>query len=69
MHTYKVTIKRIEKFYDDVIVHATSKEEARTKANKLSENGEINFDYTKESRIIDEYIVEIRKVRLSVQNK
>jgi hypothetical protein len=47
MYTYKVTIKRVEKFYDVVIVHATSKEEARTKANKLSENGEINFDYTK----------------------
>jgi hypothetical protein len=69
MYTYKVTIKRVEKFYDDVIVQATSKEEARKKADQLAENGEINFDYTKESRIIDEYIVEIRKVRLSVQNK
>jgi hypothetical protein len=69
MYDYKVTIKRVEKFYDDIIVQATSKEEARKKADLLAKNGYSNFDYTKESRIIDEYIVEIRKVRSSAQKE
>ncbi len=62
MSKFKVTFKRIEKFYDSILVEASTKDEAREKANQLSENGEIEFDYLKESDIMDEYIVTIKKL-------
>ncbi len=59
MNQYRVTFKRIEKFYDSICTEASTEEEAREKANQLSINGDIIFDYSKESHILDEYIVEI----------
>jgi hypothetical protein len=68
MNRYKVTIKRLEKFYDDVIVDATTEAEARENADLLMSEGKYNFDYSKESRIVDEYIVEVKKLKTLPQN-
>jgi hypothetical protein len=68
MNRYQETIKRLETFYDDVLVDATSEAEARENADLLMSKRKYNFDYSKESRIIDEYIVEVKKVKTLSQN-
>ena len=59
MNQYKVTFKRVEEFYQTIFVEAPSPDEARQKADQLSSDGEIEFDYFKESDILEEYIVDI----------
>ncbi len=61
MNGFKVTFKRTETFYQTIIVEASTHEEARTKADKLSTEGEIEFDYFQESDVLDEYIIDIEK--------
>lgn len=62
MNQYRVTFKRIEEFYQSILVEASSQEEAREKAEQLSEEGAIEFDYFKELDILEEYIVEVETV-------
>ncbi len=62
MNQFKVSFKRTESFYTEVLVEATSHEEARAKADQMSLEGEIEYDYFKESNIIDEYIYEVEKL-------
>lgn len=37
-------------------------DEAREQADQLSNDGEIEFDYSKESDILDDYIFDIEKL-------
>lgn len=62
MNEFKVTFKRIEAFYETITVEALTAEEARTKADILSCQGSICYDYYKESDLLDEYILEIEKI-------
>ena len=62
MNQYRVTFKRVEEFYQTILVEAATQDEAREKADKLSENGAIEFDYFKESDILEEYIVDVENV-------
>lgn len=62
MSQYKVTFKRIEAFYETILVDGQSTEEARAHAEQLSMNGDIYFDYCKESDLLDEHIINIEKV-------
>jgi hypothetical protein len=62
MNKYKVTFKRVEAFYESIFVEAATDEEAREQADKLSEDGMIEFDYLKESDILDDYILDIEKL-------
>lgn len=62
MNQYRVTFKRTESFYQDILIDASTHEEAREKAEKLSENGDIEFDYYKESDILDEYILDVAEL-------
>jgi hypothetical protein len=62
MNEFKVTFKRIEAFYETITVEASDFEDARAKANALSFDGAIEFDYFKESNLIDEHILDIEKV-------
>jgi hypothetical protein len=62
MNQYRVTFKRTEVFYQDIVVEASTQDEARGKADQFSIGGAIEFDYCKESDVIDEYILEIEKI-------
>lgn len=62
MNEFKVTFKRIEAFYQTITVHALNAEEARDKADELSNHGAIEYDYFKESDLIDEHILDVEKV-------
>ena len=59
MNKYKVTLKRLEVFYHSILVEADSQEQAREKVDRLSVEGEIEFDYLRESDILDEHIMYI----------
>jgi hypothetical protein len=59
MNQYKVTLKRVEEFYQTILIEAPTQDKARQKADQLSSDGEIEFDYLKESDILEEYIVDI----------
>jgi hypothetical protein len=61
MNQYKVTFKRVEAFYESILVEAATVDEARDQAAKLSNEGEIEFDYLKESDILEDYILDIEK--------
>lgn len=54
MNQYKVTFKRIEAFYESILVEASTEEEARNQADNMSNEGKIEFDYFKESDILDD---------------
>jgi len=62
MNQYKVTFKRVEAFYESILVEASTEEEARNRADNLSNDGKIEFDYFKESDILDDYILDIEKL-------
>jgi hypothetical protein len=62
MNQYKVTFKRVEAFYESILVEASTEEEARNQADNLSNDGKIEFDYFKESDILDDYILDIEKL-------
>ena len=62
MNQYKVTFKRIEVFYQSILVEASTEDAAREQADKLSDDGMIEFDYFKESDILDDYILDIEKL-------
>ncbi|HEX4045632.1 MAG TPA: hypothetical protein VHZ76_08205 [Gammaproteobacteria bacterium] len=62
MNQYKVTFKRVEAFYESILVEASTEEEARNQADNLSNDGKIEFDYFKESDILDDYILDIEKI-------
>jgi hypothetical protein len=62
MNQYRVTFKRIEAFYESILVEASTEEEARDQADNLSNDGKIEFDYLKESDILDDYILDIEKI-------
>ena len=62
MNQYRVTFKRVEEFYQSVLVEASTQDEAREKADQLSTEGAIEFDYFKESDILEEYIVEVENL-------
>ena len=62
MNQYRVTFKRVEAFYESILVEASTEEEARNQADNLSNEGKIEFDYFKESDIIDDYILDIEKL-------
>lgn len=62
MNEFKVTFKRTEAFYQTITVEALTAEEARSKADALSNEGAIEYDYSKESDLIDEYILDIEKI-------
>lgn len=61
MNEFKVTFKRVETFYQTVIVQALTLNDARNKANTLSEEGMIAYDAFSESDLIEEYILDIEK--------
>lgn len=62
MNEFRVTFKRIEAFYKTITVAASDLEDALAKADALSFDGAIEFDYFKESDLIDEYILDVAKV-------
>ncbi len=62
MNQYKVTFKRTEVFYETILVNGTTEDEARETADKMSEDGEIGFDYFKESDVLEEHIVDIEEI-------
>lgn len=62
MNQFEVTFRRIEAFYQTIIVEASTLDEARDKADQLSLDGTIEFDYLKESDLVDEYIFDIEKL-------
>lgn len=62
MDQFEVTFRRIEAFYQTIIVEASTLDEARDKADQLSLDGTIEFDYLKESDLVDEYIFDIEKL-------
>lgn len=62
MNQYKVTFKRVEAFYESIVVEASTEDEARDQADNLSNDGKIEFDYLKESDILDDYILDIEKL-------
>lgn len=62
MNQYKVTFKRTEVFYETILVNGTTEEEARKTADQMSEDGDICFDYFKESDVLDEHIIDIEKI-------
>jgi ribosomal protein S18 len=62
MNQYKVTFKRVGAFYESIFIEASSEEEARQQADNLSDKGEIEFDYCKESDILDDYILDVEKI-------
>jgi hypothetical protein len=62
MNQYKVTFKRVEEFYQSVLIEAPTQDEARKKANELPEEGAIEFDYFKESDILEELIIDVEKL-------
>lgn len=62
MNQFQVTFKRVEAFYQTIIVEAPILDEARGKADQLSSEGTIEFDYLKESDLLDEYIIDIEKL-------
>lgn len=62
MNQFEVTFRRIEAFYQTIIVEASTLDEARDKADQLSLDGTIEFDYMKESYLVDEYIFDIEKL-------
>jgi hypothetical protein len=62
MNQFQVTFKRVEAFYQTIIVEAPTLDEARGKADQLSSEGTIEFDYLKESDLLDEYIIDIEKL-------
>lgn len=62
MNQYKVTFKRTEVFYQTILVDGATEEEARKKADYQSEQGKIEFDYFKESDILEEHIVDIERI-------
>lgn len=62
MNEFKVTFKRVEAFYQTITVQALTTEEARKKADELSYEGTIEYDYFTESDLIDEYIFDIEKL-------
>lgn len=51
MNQYRVTFKRTEEFYQTILVEAQTPDEARERIKQLSENGAIEFDYSKVSDI------------------
>ncbi len=58
MSQFKVTFKRIEAYYQTIIVDAPTRKEARDKADILSCEGIIEFDHlSEESDLLDEYII------------
>ena len=59
MKQYQITFKRVEAFYQTIIIETETQEEARVKADQLSFEGEIGFDYFKESDVLEEYIIDI----------
>ncbi|MEO8402826.1 MAG: hypothetical protein ABI597_13725 [Gammaproteobacteria bacterium] len=62
MNTFEITFKRVEAFYEVITVKAPTAEEARKKAGALAHDGEIMYDYFKESNLLDEYILSIEKI-------
>ncbi|MBX3709455.1 MAG: hypothetical protein KF702_06850 [Gammaproteobacteria bacterium] len=62
MNQYKVTFKRVEAFYKSILIEASSEADARHQADNLSNEGEIEFDYCKDSDILDDYILDIEKI-------
>jgi len=62
MNNFIVTFKRIEAFYESIVIKASDEEKAREKAYQLSEDGQIEFDYLKESDVLEEYIDSIEKL-------
>lgn len=62
MNQYKVTFKRVEAFYESIFVEAANEEDARNQADNLSNDGQIEFNYFKESDILDDYIFDIKKL-------
>ncbi|MHB1949559.1 MAG: hypothetical protein ACYCQI_15780 [Gammaproteobacteria bacterium] len=62
MSEFKVTFKRTEAFNSTIVIDAQTADEARSKADVLSCEGAIEFDYFKESDLIDEYILDVEKV-------
>jgi hypothetical protein len=62
MNEFKVTFKRIEAFYETITIQALTAEEARNKADELSIQGAIEYDYLKESDLLDEHILDIEKI-------
>ncbi|GEM_PF-2594082 len=62
MNKFEVTFKRIEAFYETITLDALTAEEARKKADALSCQGAIAYDYFKESDLLDEYILRVEKI-------
>ncbi len=62
MNIYQVTFRRLEAFYETIIVEALNSDEARDKACALSEEGAIKYDFREESDVIEEYIFDIEKI-------
>lgn len=62
MNQYKVTLKRTEVFYETILVNGATEDEAREKTDQMSEQGEIFFDYFKESDVLEEHIIDIEEV-------
>lgn len=62
MNTFEITFKRIEAFYETITVKAPTSEDARKKADALAHDGDIVYDYFKESDLLDEYILSIEKI-------
>ncbi len=62
MNQYRVTFKRVEAFYQAILVTASNPSEAHEKAEELASDGAIEFDYLKESDIMDEHIIDVEKL-------
>lgn len=62
MNEFQVTFKRMEAFYETITIQAATAEEARNAAEKLSNEGAIEYDYFKESDLIDEHIIRVEKI-------
>ena len=62
MNQFNVTFKRVEAFYQTVTIQALTLEEAQQKADELSNEGMIEYDYFAESNILDEHILEVEKI-------
>jgi len=61
MNRYEVTFKSIELLYQSIFIEASTEDEARAEANRLSTEGVLEFKYA-ESETIEESIVSIEKI-------
>lgn len=62
MRQYKVTFKRVEEFYQSILIEALDEEKAREIADKLSIEGKIEFDYLKESDLLEEHLIDVEEI-------